>query len=230
MGSDCGGYSSAARDAFEGWASGVRESVARDEGYASPPSGYHLDHNVPVADAWRSGGCHWSVGKWREFYNDTANLNYLPASVNLAKSDSGPADWAFDCRTAFQWIATKEKWGLHSDARERAALESKVSECGGTPSASGSTSPRPTPTPAAPSGPWRRSYEKNCNGPWVDIGEPGYFGQCYDAAAASSPSSSPPTPTPSSSSGSSWRRSYEKNCNGRWVDVGEPGYFGRCYE
>ncbi len=223
IGKDCGGYSSEKRDEFDGWASGVRDTVAVEEGYEAPPSGYHLDHNVPVADAWRSGGCRWSISKWREFYNDIGNLNYLPASVNMAKSDSGPADWAFDCGTVAQWIATKAKWGLHSDARERAALELRVRECGDI---GAGTSAAPTPT--APAQAWRMSYEKNCNGRWEDVGEPGFFGRCYDGAAGST--GSRPTPTPSSSSESSWRMSYEKNCNGRWEDVGESGFFGRCYD
>lgn len=90
VGNDCGGYSSAKRDGFDGWAPGVRDAAAREEGYESPPSGHHLDHHVPIADAWRSGGCKWSVREWRAFYNDADNLNYLPASENLAKSDKGP--------------------------------------------------------------------------------------------------------------------------------------------
>ena len=130
VGNDCGGYSSERRDKFDGWASGVRDAVALEEGYGVPPAEHHLDHHVPVADAWRSGGCEWSIRKWREFYNDTENLNYLPASVNLSKSDRGPADWGFDCTGIWQWIGTKAKWALHSDARERAALERRVRECG----------------------------------------------------------------------------------------------------
>ena len=180
VGDDCAGYSSAKREEFDGWASGVRDAVAEEEGYGSPPSGYHLDHNVPIADAWRSGGCTWSISRWREFYNDTGNLNYLPASVNLSKSDSGPADWDFDCMTISQWIATKMKWGLHSDARERTALEGSVQECDGLTVGTGGAGADPTPTPSTDEGSWRRSYEENCNGRWEDTGEPGYFGRCYE--------------------------------------------------
>lgn len=180
VGDDCDGYSSAKRDAFDGWAPGVREAAARDEGHQSPPSGHHLDHHVPIADAWRSGGCEWSVGAWRAFYNDADNLNYLLASENLAKSDLGPADWDFDCAGVLQWIATKAKWGLHSDARERAALERGVGECEDASSSIAGESPRRPAPVAANAGSPRRSYEKNCNGRWEDVGKPGYFGHCYE--------------------------------------------------
>ena len=180
IGNDCNGYAAAKRDAFDGWAPGVRDAVAREEGHASPPSGHHLDHHVPIADAWRSGGCNWSILEWRVFYNDTDNLNYLPASENLAKSDNGPADWTFDCAGVLQWIATKAKWGLRSDARERTALERGVAECDDAPFAARESTRRPAPPVAVSDGSRRRSYEKNCNGRWEDIGKPGYFGHCYE--------------------------------------------------
>lgn len=160
----------------------LRDCLACGRAYGRPYGMRLCFVRVPrrFRDAWRSGGCNWSVGEWRAFYNDADNLNYLPASENLAKSDLGPADWAFDCAGILQWIATKARWGLHSDARERAALERGVGECEAASSSITQESTR-RPAPIATSdGSTRRSYEKNCNGRWEDIGKPGYFGRCYE--------------------------------------------------
>ena len=52
------------------------------------PADIQIDHMVPLAEAFRSGGWQWDAGRRRQFANDPIELVAASGSSNNAKSDS----------------------------------------------------------------------------------------------------------------------------------------------
>ncbi len=62
----------------------------------SDPGEVYVDHLVPLAEAYRSGGHVWSGERRAAFANnpkDTRTLIAVSASVNRSKSDQAPEEW-----------------------------------------------------------------------------------------------------------------------------------------
>jgi hypothetical protein len=98
------------------------------------PHTMQIDHRVPVHEASRSGARGWSSAERHRFYNDTANLIAVSATSNTAKGDGDPGRWrppsgANWCGYAIQYIATKHRYGLTVDDRERAGLVAMLNTC-----------------------------------------------------------------------------------------------------
>ncbi len=110
---------------------------AYDGVWTTDPSNFDIDHVVALKEAWDSGAWSWTAARRRAYANDLgagASLRAVSASSNRSKSDKDPADWlptkvSFRCTYASQWVATKVRWGLKVDSRERTALKGLLASC-----------------------------------------------------------------------------------------------------
>ena len=103
----------------------------------SNPSTFDIDHLVPLAEAYESGGWNWS-GRNRElFANDLSyehSLIAVSASSNRSKGKRDPAEWlppaeAAHCFYAEAWIVVKWRWSLSVDPAEKNALIRLLDGC-----------------------------------------------------------------------------------------------------
>lgn len=125
---------------------------AYDNVVVADASKLDIDHLVPLAEAWESGGYAWTAATWRRFGNDLGDprsLIAVTASTNRSKGAGDPADWLppraqYRCRYAADWVAVKTRWELSVDRREQAAIETLIDGCtgadfAGDPAAAGSS-------------------------------------------------------------------------------------------
>ncbi|WP_404200089.1 HNH endonuclease family protein [Streptomyces tauricus] len=102
------------------------------------PGGLDIDHMVPLAEAWDSGAHSWTAQRREAYANDLdaeRSLVAVTARSNRSKSDQDPADWQppladARCTYATDWVATKLRWQLAVDDRERDALTELAAGCG----------------------------------------------------------------------------------------------------
>ncbi|MEU7340377.1 HNH endonuclease family protein [Streptomyces sp. NPDC007074] len=102
------------------------------------PGGLDIDHMVPLAEAWDSGASAWTAARREAYANDLdadRSLVAVTAKTNRSKADQDPADWLpplADARCTYtaDWVATKLRWQLTVDDRERAALAGLAEGCG----------------------------------------------------------------------------------------------------
>ncbi|MDQ0771550.1 hypothetical protein QF026_000016 [Streptomyces aurantiacus] len=93
---------------------------------------------VPLAEAWDSGASAWTAARRQAYANDLdadRSLVAVTARTNRSKADQDPADWQpplADARCTYtaDWVATKLRWQLTADDRERAALTELAASCG----------------------------------------------------------------------------------------------------
>ncbi len=112
---------------------------AYDNVVVADASKLDIDHLVPLAEAWESGGFAWTAATWRRFGNDLddpRSLIAVTASTNRSKGAGDPADWLpprtqYRCRYAADWVAVKTRWELSVDRREQAAIETLIDGCTG---------------------------------------------------------------------------------------------------
>ncbi|WP_106536419.1 HNH endonuclease family protein [Haloactinopolyspora alba] len=107
-----------------------------DRDWLSDPSDVHIDHMVPLAEAWRSGADSWSQQRRADFANDLSRgqLIAVSGSSNMSKSDQDPAEWRPEntnwwCYYGRHWIDVKHDWGLTADAAEKSALDRMLDTC-----------------------------------------------------------------------------------------------------
>ncbi len=99
-----------------------------DNNTYTSPAQLQVDHMVPLSEAWDSGAQNWTQARRVAFANDLGvpyALNNIEASLNQARSDSGPEEWmppANQCRYIGIWTALKHRWQLNVDPAEREAL------------------------------------------------------------------------------------------------------------
>ncbi|MFE9687809.1 HNH endonuclease family protein [Streptomyces sp. NPDC006285] len=102
------------------------------------PGGLDIDHMVPLAEAWDSGANAWTPARREAYANDLdadRSLVAVTARTNRSKADQDPADWTppltdTRCTYATDWVATKLRWQLTVDDRERDALTALAAGCG----------------------------------------------------------------------------------------------------
>ena len=113
---------------------GTWRSFFDGKSYTSPTQ-LQIDHLIPVAEAWGSGGRAWPPSRRAAFYNDLGvgyALNAVPSALNQSKQAFGPEQWmppANRCRYIEVWTAMKHRWGLTVDLAERAALIRYAAGC-----------------------------------------------------------------------------------------------------
>lgn len=98
-----------------------------------------VDHIVPLAEAWESGGHTWSADTWTRFGNDLddpRSLIAVSAATNRSKGAKDPQDWwppepGYRCQYAADWIAVKARWSLTMDAAEQRSLDTQLESCSG---------------------------------------------------------------------------------------------------
>lgn len=72
---------------------------------------------VPLAEAWDSGASAWDTDRRMRYAN------------GLSADATGPVR---QCTYLADWAATKLRWGLTAEDKERAALETCAKDCPGT--------------------------------------------------------------------------------------------------
>lgn len=90
-----------------------------------------IDHVVPLAVAWRSGGRGWTSAQWETFANDEANLLAVDGGENQSKGDKTPDEWmppqGFHCGYSKVYVTvivhydlslTQSTWDALRDALE----------------------------------------------------------------------------------------------------------------
>ncbi|WP_327728683.1 HNH endonuclease family protein [Streptomyces sp. NBC_00487] len=107
-----------------------------DDRILTMPSEVHVDHVVPLANAWRSGADEWSAARRHKFANDLSTTQLIAVSVvaNRAKGDQSPDQWvppntAFHCVYGRAWTHVKFTYGLSVTQKEKDALLSILDTC-----------------------------------------------------------------------------------------------------
>lgn len=102
----------------------------------SRSTGLDVDHMVPLAEAWGSGGHAWTPAQREAFANDLYAFSLVAVSLssNRSKGDSDPAEWlpprsAFTCPYLARWTAVKYRWRLTVDSREKRAISRRFKSC-----------------------------------------------------------------------------------------------------
>ena len=93
-----------------------------------------IDHIVPLALAWDLGARDWTEDRRLRFANDPANLLAVAGQANQDKGDSEPGHWmpanvAFRCQYAVQFIAVLRGYGLPVDAPSVPVLRQAAETC-----------------------------------------------------------------------------------------------------
>jgi hypothetical protein len=130
------------------------------------PTGFDIDHLVPLNEAWQSGAWHWSAATRKAYANDlgySASLIAVSAHSNRSKGDREPQDWmperaAYSCQYVARWVAVKWRWHLAVNSAERSYLSRELASCGWPRVAkptrptitTGSGGATPTPAPSTP--------------------------------------------------------------------------------
>jgi hypothetical protein len=93
-----------------------------------------IDHLVPLALAWDLGARYWPDDLRTRFANDPANLLAVSGPANQDKGDGEPAVWmpanrAFWCQYAVQFIAVLRGYGMPVDERSAVVLRDAAATC-----------------------------------------------------------------------------------------------------
>ncbi|MDR2373184.1 MAG: HNH endonuclease family protein [Bifidobacteriaceae bacterium] len=114
-----------AEDPYTGERVGFRQSEDRSQWFV------HIDHVVPVADAWVSGGCLWPLDdpRWVQFCNWPGNLLAVSSWANQSKGDSNAAQWLpgnprhdWRARYVLMQLAVKLRFDLSATESEAEAM------------------------------------------------------------------------------------------------------------
>lgn len=92
---------------------------------------------VPLAEVWDSGASAWTSQRREPYANDldaASCLVAVTARTNRSKADQDPADWLTSllyARSTYaaDWVATKLRWKLSLDDRERTAPADIAAGC-----------------------------------------------------------------------------------------------------
>jgi hypothetical protein len=159
------------------------------------PGAIQIDHLVPLANAFESGGWRWETARRRLFANDQQGLVPASAASNQAKGADTPDAWrppdrGVWCAYAVAWVRVKVTYDLTATTRERDALGQMLDTCppatpadaipGGPGGAPSVVVPAPPPAPPPGDGGGSEVYFANCaaaravGAAPILRGEPGY--------------------------------------------------------
>lgn len=95
-----------------------------------------IDHMVPLAEVWASGGRAWKPRQREAYANDLYPRTLIAVSLssNRSKGDSDPTEWlpprrAYICRYLTNWVAVKYRWRLTVDPVERQTIARRFRSC-----------------------------------------------------------------------------------------------------
>ncbi len=125
------------------------------------PSGFDVDHLVPLAEAHESGGWRWDRQTRERYANDESYPHALiavSATSNRSKGKKDPAEWlppdvASHCFYADAWVRVKFRWKLSADPREKNVLDQILADCPAAPGDPPERAPAATATPTSESAP-----------------------------------------------------------------------------
>lgn len=113
-----------------------------DEQTWTAPGDVDIDHVVPLAEVWDSGGSGWTAKERQNYANDLTDDRTLVAvtdNVNQSKGDQdrGPEEegpWmpsapSATCEYVDTWVAVKSRWSLKVDSAEKSTLTSLAAGC-----------------------------------------------------------------------------------------------------
>lgn len=107
-----------------------------DGAWVSDDSDVHIDHVVPLAEAWRTGARDWSESRREAFANDldSQQLIAVSGSSNMSKGDRAPEEWrpensGYWCMYARSWVNVKYTYDLTVSDAEVTALEDMLATC-----------------------------------------------------------------------------------------------------
>ncbi|MFC8230645.1 HNH endonuclease family protein [Streptomyces sp. NPDC057287] len=108
-----------------------------DEAEVTDPRKLDIDHMVPLAEAWDSGAWDWAAERRQAYANDLGSdrsLVAVTAKTNRSKADKDPSQWlppaaASHCTYGADWTATKLRWKLQADKKEKIALLELAKDC-----------------------------------------------------------------------------------------------------
>jgi hypothetical protein len=103
----------------------------------SDPRQLDVDHFVPLAEAYRSGGDRWTKQQRTDYANDLGDPEQLVAvyrSANRSKGSKNIVAWLPEepgsrCDYVETWLRIKQRWHLRVDAAERAAADAYLQTC-----------------------------------------------------------------------------------------------------
>lgn len=106
-----------------------------DGAVATTPAEVEIDHVVPLAEAFRSGGWQWEAGLRRRFANDPAEVVPVSSRSNRSKGDDTPDEWRPSrveawCAYAERYLTVKATYDLTVTTSERDALGQMLDTCG----------------------------------------------------------------------------------------------------
>jgi len=98
----------------------------------------HVDHMVPLKEAWDSGAHAWSAQRLKDFANDLdlpAALIAVKVGANTSKGARDPAEWmppkrTYWCSYLKDWVSVKRKWDLTIDQAEADSMRLGFKVCG----------------------------------------------------------------------------------------------------
>lgn len=96
-----------------------------------------IDHVVPLAENWDSGGSQWTKAKrvrYANYLGDPRHLLAVSARTNRLNTDQDPAQWLpplppVRCEYITDWPSVKLTWDLAVDPAERDALTRIAGSC-----------------------------------------------------------------------------------------------------
>ena len=101
------------------------------------PGKLDVDHMIPLSYAAKHGGQDWNAKKKEDYanyikFND--HLIAVDAGQNRSKGDKGPSAWkpantAYHCTYALNWITISDKWDLTTTEADKAALQQMLGTC-----------------------------------------------------------------------------------------------------
>lgn len=101
------------------------------------PAKLDIDHMIPLSYTAQHGGQAWDSKKKEKYANDMSYGNHLiaaSAGANRSKSDQGPSSWqpantAYHCEYAVNWITVSKNYSLTVAPSDAAALQQMLATC-----------------------------------------------------------------------------------------------------